>query len=475
MIKRETLSSLLNPQTAFGVLTDREVLLVDLVQGRRVLSTRLLPLDSSELSRLFSYLWDSGLRVVWVMPTASLSQTATCALFEQVASHWMVLAHADPHEPSRPSCVLLWPKGRSHEQGRRLTLSFPAYAGWDWRIPDARGLLATVTYLDQALATPVFDAAERVANQLLTQLVLDQAASPTLSSSMNLPTLAGRDGHSVLLQNAVRDLIWMRPLSHVEQRQRYLHKYSHFSHLLEACLAVQLGAGVPQYSSTGRACNGVRPGIWHVRTELAGSVFDGKRLPNAVDGAWMSTPQVNCCRDIGYRVDVEEGYYWPEAKAQLKQWATTLWQAASRLHTHPELYRHAQGRTNASHTIKLLAQLGAEILLKEQAVGGWSRPDWWIQILGRSRALLFAHLVALVRKGTMPVLVNGDALWVVSDDPNPLTAVPGLVTPQRWRGYSVGYEVPLPLSREVREVFSAANQAGQRAMALDTLAGEMLL
>ena len=475
MIKRETLSSLQNPHTAFGVLTDSEVLLVDIVQGRRVLSARLLPSDSSELSRLFEYLWDTGLSSVWVMPTTTLSQTATCARFEQVGSHWTILTHPDPRESSRPSCVLLWPKGGNYGEGRRLTLSFPEYTGWDWRLPDARSLLATVTYLDQALATSMCDAAERVAHQLLTNLVLDQATSQARTSPVNLPTLAGSDGHPVLLQNYARDLAWMRPLSHVEQRQRYLHKYTHFSHLLEACLAVQLGADMPQYSSTGRACNGVRPGIWRIRTELAGSVFDGKRLPHGVDGEWMSTPQVNCCRDIGYQVHVLEGYYWPEAHEPLKQWATTLWQAASRLHTHPERYRHTQGRTNASHTIKLLAQLGTEILLKEQATGGWSRPDWWVQIIGRSRALLFAHLVALVRKGTMPVLVNGDALWVISDDSNPLTAVPGLVTPHRWRGFSVGYEVPLPLSREVREVFSASNQVGQRAMALDTLAGEMLL
>jgi hypothetical protein len=75
----------------------------------------------------------------------------------------------------------------------------------------------------------------------------------------------------------------------------------------------------------------------------------------------------------------------------------------------------------------------------------------------------------------MPVLVSGDALWVVSDDPNPLTAVPSLVIPHRWRGYSVGYEVPLPLSREVREVFRTEEQASRVAMALDTMAGEMLL
>lgn len=475
MIKRETLSSLMHPQPAFGVLTDNEVLLVELVQGRRVLSSRLLPSDCSELSRLFSYLWDTGLSSIWVMPTTTFSQTATCDRFEQVGSHWTLLVHPDPRESSRPSCVLLWPKGSSQGQGRRLTLCFPAYAGWDWKLADARSLLATVTYLDQSLATPIFDAAGRVAHQLLTHLVLDQPSAQGLASLAPMPTSFESDGQILPRLNLARDLTWTRSLSHVEQRQRYLHKYSHFSHLLEACLTVQLGCGVPQYSSTGRACNGVRPGIWRVRTELAGSVFDGKRLPQAVEGHWMSTPQVTCCRDIGYQVQVEEGYYWSEAQAVLKPWATTLWQAASRLSTHPERYRHPQARTNAAQSIQVLAQLGAEILLQERTAGGWSRPDWWVQIIGRSRALLFGHLVGLVRKGTMPVLINGDALWVVSDDPNPLSAVPGLVTPQRWRGYHVGYEVPLPLSREVREVFSAANQADRRASGLDTLAGEMLL
>ena len=475
MIKRETLSSLMNPHMAFGVLTDSEVLLVDLVQGRRVLSARLLPPDSSELSGLLEYLWDTGLSAVWVMPTSTLSRTATRARFEQVSSHWAIVVHADPRESDRPSCILLWPKGSSQGERRRLALSFPEYGGWDWRLPDARSLLATVTYLDQVLTTPAFDAAEGVAHQLFTDLALDQAASHLHSSSVNLPMLTGSNGHPMPLQNSAHDLSWVRPLSQVEQRQRYLHKFTSFSHILEACLAVQLGAGAAQYSSTGRACNGVRPGIWRARTELAGSVFDGKRLPSAVDGEWMSTPQVNCCRDIGYQVHIQEGYYWPEMCEPLKRWATTLWQAASQLHTRPERYQHAQGRANASHTIQLLVRLGGEILLKEQAAGGWHRPDWWVQISGRSRALLFAHLVGLVRKGTMPVLVSGDALWVVSDDPNPLTAVPGLVMPHRWRGYSVGYEVPLPLSREVREVFRTEEQASRVAMALDTMAGEMLL
>jgi len=72
----------------------------------------------------------------------------------------------------------------------------------------------------------------------------------------------------------------------------------------------------------------------------------------------------------------------------------------------------------------------------------------------------------------MPVLVDGDAFWVVSNDPNPLTAVPGLVTAPRWRGYTLGYEVPLPLSREVRDIFRTAEHSNQMATALDILASE---
>jgi len=189
----------------------------------------------------------------------------------------------------------------------------------------------------------------------------------------------------------------------------------------------------------------------------------------------MSTPQVKCCRDIGYHVHVREGYYWPQSQQLLKQWATTLWQAGERLHTHPQSYRHAQARTNASHTIKLLAQIGVTILAQEKTTGGWSRPDWWAQVTGRSRATLFAHLAGLARKGTMPVLVDRDSLWVVSNDPNPLTAVPGLVVASRWRGYTVGYQVPLPLSNEVRDTLRTAEHVDQVATVLDTLAGEAFL
>jgi len=173
-------------------------------------------------------------------------------------------------------------------------------------------------------------------------------------------------------------------------------------------------------------------------------------------------------------VQVREGWYWQEAHDLLKRWGTTLWQAASRLHVHTQVFRHALGRANALHSITRLAELGISILAQEQAVGGWSRPDWWVQVVGLGRALLFAQLVRLVSKGTMPVLVERNAFWVISDEAHPLSAVPGLVTAQRWRGYTAGYGAPLLLTREVRDAFQRAQHAGELALALDTLAGEVL-
>jgi hypothetical protein len=475
MINRANTTPIKNPNTAIGVLTDTEVLLVGVVKGKRVLRSILLPPNVSELSGLLEHLWETGLTSVWVMPGTTMSRTATCGWFEQASPHWVVVAHSDPREPTRPICALLWPKGSSQREARRLVFIFPEHAGWGWVLADARSLLATVTYLDQVLARPVIDSPDLVAHQLLTDLTLGQPISWLRSSPVDLRTLPSRDGTTVPMTETARDLVWMRPLTLVEQRQRYLHKYIHISPCLEACIAVQLGAGAPEYSSNGRAYDGIRPGIWRVHAEPAGSIFDGKRLPRCLDGEWMSTPQVKCCQDISYHVYVREGYYWPQSHEPLKRWAGTLWQAAEHLHTHPQSYRHLQGRANASHTIKLLAQLGVAILAKEENNGGWARPDWWAQIIGRSRAILFTHLVSLARKGVMPVLVDRDALWVVSDDPNPLTAIPGLVAAHRWKGYSVGYEVPLPLSSEVKVVFRTAKHPDQVVIALDTLAGEVFL
>ncbi len=466
-------NSLMGPSTTIGVLTDSEVLLVEAGGGKRVLRSLLLPAEARDLSGLVASLWQAELSEVWVLPTTTLSHAVTCAWWEQVHPHWTTVVRPAPGNPTRPSCAQLWPREGGLRTGRQLVLAFPEHAGWGWVLPDAKSLLATVTYLHQVLGRPVVDAPELLAHQLLTEQTLDQPTTSLRSSPVDLYRLPTSDGTPLPILERARDLVWRRPLTLQEQRERYLHKYSHLSLSLQAATSASLGAGVPQHSPTGRAYDGRRPGLWRVDAERAGSLFDGRLLPSCLEGAWMSTPQVQCCRNIGYQVHIREGYAWSEAHPVLQRWATTLWQAAERLHTLPHLFRHAQARANAASTITKLVELGVASLAEEQAAGGWGRPDWWANLVGGSRAALFAHLVRLVRKGTMPVLVAHDAFWVVSNDPNPLSAVPGLVTAQNWQGYTVGYMDPLPLSGEVQAAFRTTDDAGRLAQRLDTLARDI--
>jgi len=474
MINRDKTSSITPANTVMGILNDNELLLLESVQGKRVLRSLQLPTDVSEPGRLLQYLWDAGLDSAWVMPATILSRTTTCSWLEQASNRWVVRIHPDPQEPSRPIRALIWPREQNQREARHLALAFPEHAGWGWELTDGRSLLATVSYLHQVLSRSVTDPPDLLAHALLGDLTRDAAISPLDSSPVDLCTLSCNSTTPVPLRECARDVVWMRPLSVAEQRQRYVHKYVHLSWHLQAALGAPLGGGAPQYSANGRAYDGMRPGIWRAHVELAGSVFDGKQLPSGLDGAWMSTPQVRCCQDIGYRVQVREGWYWQEAHDLLKGWGTTLWQAASRLHIHTQAYRHVLGRANALHTISRLAELGISLLAEVQTVGGWSRPDWWIQVVGLGRALLFAQLVCMVKKGIMPVLVERDAFWVISDEAHPPCAVPGLVTAQQWRGYTARYAAPLLLTSEVRDAWKCAQHASELALALDTLAGEGL-
>ncbi len=466
--------SLRTRKIPFGVLSDQELLLSEEVQGKRVLHSMLLQSGNGEISALLEQLWNSEVSTVWVMPQTRMAQSATCAWLEKARPEWTVLIHADPREASRPVCAWFWSGGSGEQAGRRLALAFPGQAGWDWKLTDTTGLLATVTYLDQVLARPVIDHPDRLALQLLTELTRDQSLRHQRSPSVDLTALTGSDGTPIPWNAGESEVSWMRPLTLNEQRQKYLHKYTHGFRSLQAAQGLLLGVGTPQHDPNGRRYDGKNPGLWRVQVERVGSVFDGIRLPAGSDGAWISTPQVRCCQAIGYQVGLQEGYYWPQSQEPLNLWAKTLWQAAEILHTRPLRFRHQQARANAIQTLHLLAQRGAHLLAQDQAASGWGRPDWWAQFVGRSRALLFSQLVQLVRKGTMPVLVTPDALWIVSNDLNPLRAVPGLINSARWNGYAVGYNVPLSLTSAVRAIFQTGTplQAEQAARALDALADE---
>src|SRR6266705_126830 len=217
MINRDNTSSITPARTVMGILMDNELLLLEVVQGKRVLRSLQLPTDVSEPGRLLKHLWDAGLDSAWVMPATTRSRTATCSWLEQASSRWVVSVHPDPQEPTRPIRALLWPRERNQWEARRLALAFPEYAGCGWVLTDARSLLATVSYLDQVLTRSVTDSPDLLAHELLNDLTHDAAVSPLRSSPVDLYALSGSGATPVRLRECARDVVWMRPLTLMEE------------------------------------------------------------------------------------------------------------------------------------------------------------------------------------------------------------------------------------------------------------------
>lgn len=453
------------PQTTVGVLTEQELLCYDtFADGKRLLRSVLLPLDIIVQGDLLAFLWQAELQTVWVMPSTRWSRTLTRSWFQSRERQWMVLPRCASQEPDRLLSVLLWPTDSRQRATRQLLVAFPAAAGWAWQLADETSLLATLTYLERVVARPLSNGPASLAGQLLTDLVTPVPSTP-------IKRAVDCEPHADVIspEKPKRHLSWMRALTRTEQHTRYLHRYTHLSYHLEACLQLHLPAGDCTYSSRGRAYDGSCPGLWRIKAEHAGSVFDGKHLPTCLDDEWMSTPQVQCCRAIGYRIEVCEGFFWPQSQPSLQSWAQTLWQAAQRV-AHPSpRFKHTEGRANTASSITQLVQLGLAQLSPEQPESAWYRAEWWHHIIGGSRGVLFAHLARLVKRGVMPILLHGDALWVVSDDPHPLTAVPGLLNGPGWSG---GYTTPLTFSRNVQDIFHTVTSPEQAAALLDALADE---
>src|SRR5437764_542342 len=379
----------MNPNTIQGALTDTDFTLVGMVGGKRALQSIPVPPQMSDWSTLFTHAVQAGLTSVWVLPGSRFSREVSRSSLEQVDSVWEVVATYSQLDPARPLCATVWRKLRSGRQGPVLSLTFPEYGGWEWQLPDATTLLATVTYVELALGIPVNCSPEQLALDLLKSLTIETDVSWTRLPTVDLRNLPTSDGQTLPILESARPVVWTRPLAIAEWRLKYLHKYERNTLDLESCTGVQLGAGDPLYSANGRAYDGKMPGIWRVKAETAGSIFDGKRLPSCIHGEWMSTPEVKCCTDIAYQVHVTEGYYWPESHRTLERWATTLWKAHQRFKLTSTAYRHAQARSNASRTIRAITQLGIAKLADEKAPGGLYRPDWWAQIVGQSRASVF--------------------------------------------------------------------------------------
>lgn len=228
------------------------------------------------------------------------------------------------------------------------------------------------------------------------------------------------------------DCLWTRPLINEEYRKQYMHFYDRNSMYLAATTGAELGEGTPEYTTTydSKAC-----GVWDITLLPPHDYSD--LLPFIVENAksWAVTPVVEMAKKMGFRVQVHGGYVWKKHHRTLQAWAKNLWDLRLSLKTDTGKYPNSVARIAAYEMVKLIANqsIGWLDLSKERGKAEaekdqWHRPDWHDQIIGLARARMFLKIWEIAQLVQMyPCAVYTDAIAYCSDDPNPETAVPGLM------------------------------------------------
>jgi hypothetical protein len=179
---------------------------------------------------------------------------------------------------------------------------------------------------------------------------------------------------------------------------------------------------------------------------------------------------------LGWQVEIVEGHQWREQgmyHRTLETWANTLWDVRQGLRVPSPEYKHTEARRNAYSTIGAIAHVGIGKLADTDTTGGLYRPDIWALVVGRACANIFFNVEQIRSKsGLMPILIHTDALWYVSNDANPETAVPGIIDKAgKLGGYKVVYEKPL-LVKDAEATIAKESSPAKLVRLVNQLGGE---
>jgi hypothetical protein len=274
----------------------------------------------------------------------------------------------------------------------------------------------------------------------VTGLDLMHAARPTsgrgagaITRAVQLPDVARASG----LEG---DLIWHRSLGADETSKAWVHAWDRNGSYLAVTSSLNLGLDVdPTFHRDGTRFDPKVPGYWRVPVWD----WDHERCPdpagrgramasaNGPMTRWVTTPVLELMvATFGLEPEVTEAWLWdqPGAAARyLAPWNTRLRDARKELLG--ELAAHPEDHEAAVllATVKDLYKMAVGKLARQRDEGSprW-RPDWRHHIQAAARANIIRRIWAIgTTANVWPVVANTDALYYVSDDPDPHTAWPG--------------------------------------------------
>ncbi len=314
------------------------------------------------------------------------------------------------------------------EAGSGVSLVFPLYdehAVWGLDTDGAALLAALVAYAG-AVGASYYSSPGRTGTDLLQELG-KRGAGAQREYPERLPGPAGP-------AETVTELSWLRTLSPAEREKTYLHSYDKNAQWLSAAGVVELGlSGIEERRDpAGKLPFDKRlPGYWLAR--IAGS-----------EERWCCTPTVAWAIERGQAVTISEAHVWTRHGRAMETWYERLRGARTTL----------QGDATPAGALALRALKLTYSLTISGFNSPWHRekrsplyrPDWRHAILAQANANLSRALhKKMDQAGYTPVAVHKDAVYLVSDEPDPIAVCPPSVTLGTGLGHFKVQDAAVPL------------------------------
>ena len=226
-------------------------------------------------------------------------------------------------------------------------------------------------------------------------------------------------------------LLWCRGPERDEARRTYVHAWDANAMYLAALGAVEVGVGEPTHHKAGVPFDKKVAGLWRIEPGEPGD----RRLPDicrpggTLAGAtgWYPTPVIRYLYDIGQDPKILEAFTWPNStRRYFARWYETLRDARATALTAIDAGDPDGAALLRAVKASYTAMTGRFARSEDgEARSPLYRPDWRLAVIGTASANLLRKVrTAGLTADVWPVAVSTDEVFILSDDPDPETALP---------------------------------------------------
>jgi len=451
-----------------GVVSDLQFA-IGSTDGPRVIIAKTPPIVTALLALAEAY----NLDYVWVAPGSLLSACDPIAFCNADHEVWDIRYVEEPGTHTRLARmkrVVAWRRSGTFTEKRTIEIVFPEQTSWEWEEESPLTILLALQRMHHDFGFPVGSHPGAVGRDLMKWFVLKDLQ---LTPHIDLAQLPAKCG---------RDFAWKKPIETTAKELNgglWLHCYDKNSMYVSAASNCALGIGDPVYfgpEHTMKEPDIRNAGLWRVEVDPISRVVKGipgpletyrYKLPFPLpqNQEWCTSPVLKCLIEMGWHVQVFEGYEWPLSRRALGKWAEALWghrMTYKELDTEEGQLCYFSMKRIATASIGLLASDTTP--LKEKM---WYRPDWWSTIIETAKARMLYNIDHYGKDyGMWPVMVYTDALYYVSDSPMPDKRL--LQRENELGGYK--YKSGIPVNQDVIDWFNSEMSAGEVARLVNTWA-----